>query len=318
MLMYIQRRLLLIVPTLLVVSLITFSLMRIMPGDPAITRLAETEAAASGDARSIERVRAELGLDKPLPVQYIDWLGRVLRLDFGRGFVSGRPVIEQLGPEIPVTLELAFLSSLLAIIVSLPLGIISALRQNHLLDYVARITAVVGLAIPHFWLGMLLILFLVLFFNWAPVEYVPIWQDPWLNLRHMLIPAGVLAFGYAAMLSRLTRSSMLEVLRQDYIRTADAKGLKSRTVVVYHALPNALIPVVTVMGLHFAHLIGGSVIMEMIFVLPGVGLHLLRAVNIQDYNTVQSIVFLLAVGVVLVNLLVDILYAVIDPRIRYG
>lgn len=315
---YVQKRVLFLVPTLLLVSIITFSLLRIMPGDAAVARLMEAQSGGAGTEQQLARIRQDLGLDQPLPVQYLSWFAGVVQLDLGNSYYSRRPIVDELAPKLPVTLELALLATVFGVVFALPLGIVSALRQNGLTDYFARVLSIVGLSIPNFWLGVLVVLVLVSLFNWVPFEYVPIWMDPWNNLRHLAIPASVLGVAHAALLARLTRSSMLEVLRQDYVRTAHAKGLKARAVAIGHALPNALIPVVTMIGLRFSYLLGGAVIVEKIFVLPGVGLHLVSAVEFRDYPTVQSIILLMALAVVVVNLAIDVLYGVIDPRIRYG
>ena len=273
-------------------------------------------------------MEARLGLDKPWYIQYFAWLGDAARGDFGESLRTGRSIGTELRDRFPVTLELTTLALLVSLIISLPIGVLSAVRQDSLLDYIARSTAIGALAIPVFWAATLVIVLPSVWWNVAPpIAYKDLWVDPWENLKIMLFPYGkfvpvgpavILGVGLSGTVLRLTRAQMLEVLRQDYIRTAWAKGLRERTVIIRHALKNALIPVVTVIGLQFPFLIGGAVIVESIFNIPGVGRYLLAAIQGLDYTVVQSVVLIIAVAVVVSNLIVDLMYAYLDPRIRYS
>jgi peptide/nickel transport system permease protein len=320
---YLARRLLQFIPTLVLVSLLIFLVLRVLPGDVA-TLVATGGAGApeTGSLRAereqIQEIRTSLGLNDPLPAQYLRWLKGTATLDWGESLVSRRPVWPEVRRRLPVTLELAALTTLIAIALGVPLGIIAALRRETWLDYLVRLVALGGLSVPNFWLATLILLGGLTFFSWTPrLEYVSLWDRPLANLGQLLLPALVLAYSAAAIISRMTRSALLEVLGQDYIRTARAKGLGEQGVLYGHALKNALLPVVTVAGILFVTLAGGSVIMEQIFVLPGVGLLLLDGVRFRDYAVVQAVVLLFALGVLLVNLAVDMAYAWLDPRIRF-
>jgi peptide/nickel transport system permease protein len=314
MLQEFSRRIILSIPTVLIVSFIVFSMIRFLPGDIAVAKLGEayTEEAA-------QRIRVQYGLDKPWPQQYATYLGKVLRGDFGKA-ETGQSVLAEIRSRFPVTLELALLAVIFSAVIGIPLGVLSALRQDTPLDYLARGTSIFGLAVPGFVLATLLqSLFSIRWgVNIASVRYLPFTSDPIGNLQQMWIPSLLLSLGTGAQVMRMTRAMMLEVQRQDYIRTARAKGLTGRVVLLRHALRNALMPVVTIFGLQMAFLIGGTVIFETIFSLPGMGRYLIEAVTRRDYAVVQGITLIFAISVVLINLIVDMSYAVLDPRIRVG
>ena len=314
---YIVRRLLLIVPTLFVVSLIIFFILRLLPGDVALVILAGG-GDVEVDPQEYTKLRQELGLDRPFYEQYVSWIWGLARLEGGESLFTRRPVFSEIGAGLPVTVELAILSNLIAMVIAIPVGVISAIRQDSIWDYALRIFAISGMAMPVFWTGSLIILLLVIYFQWLPpLQYASLWDDPISNLKQMMFPAITLAHFQAALLSRMTRSTMLEVLRQDYVRTAWAKGLVPRVVILRHALRNALLPVVTLMGLQFGRQLGGTVIVESIFVLPGVGFLLVDAILNRDWPMVQTLITLFAVSFMLINLLVDLVYSWLDPRIRY-
>ncbi|HEX2439905.1 MAG TPA: ABC transporter permease, partial [Methylomirabilota bacterium] len=270
------------------------------------------------DPAQIAAMKHQLGLDQPLLVQFASWLWGVLRFDFGTSLWTGQPVIQELLIRLPLSLELALLASLVSVVIAIPLGMLAAVRQDSWVDYVVRIVSIGGLAIPSFWVGILCILLLVIYFGWGPpLEFTPPWVDPWANFQQMVWPVVTVGYRYAAVTTRMTRSTVLEVLREDYIRTAFAKGLREGVVVVRHALKNAMLPVITLIGTEFAFLIGGLVVTETVFTLNGVGRFVVDAVAHRDYPVVQALVFLIAFSFVIVNLLVDLTYAWFDPRIRY-
>jgi len=308
-----------VIPVLIGVSIIVFAIMHLLPGDVARMILmgsSDTEALVSAEA--IETLRDQLGLNKPLPIQYFDWIGGLLRLDAGKSLWSGQPVLQELGQRLPLSAELALLSLVISLLIALPVGILSALRQDTWVDYLFRVVSIGGLALPSFWLGTLLVLFLTVGFDWMPpLGYVHFKDDPLTNLQQLIWPALVLGYNNAAIVSRMTRSTMLEVLRQDYMRTALAKGLDTRSLMLRHALRNAFLPVLTIIAVQTGHLLGGTVLMETIFTLPGIGRYLVDAISHRDFPVVQAIIVGMAVLFVFLNLLVDILYAVLDPRIRY-
>lgn len=310
---YIIRRLVLLLVTLFGVSVFVFGLIRLLPGD-AVTMLLQDYAYAE----NLDALRAKLGLDRPAYIQYWEWLGRVLRGDLGQSLRSRQPIVDELARRLPITAELGILAMFIGLAISIPIGVLSAVKQDTLTDYVARGVAVAALAVPGFWLGTLVITFPSIWFRWTPpLQYTPLHVDPVKNLSHVIIPAAILGIGLSGTLMRLTRATMLEVLRQDYIRTAWAKGLAWRVVVFRHALKNALIPVVTVLGLQVSVLVGGSVVMEQIFVIPGMGRYLLEAIQYRDYPVVQALNLVFALVILLSNLTVDIVYAYLDPRIQY-
>ena len=316
---YVARRLLLFVPSLLGASLLIFVLMRVVPGD--IAEILVYQAGSESGAvqqKQVAQIRAELGLDRPVLVQYVAWLAGVARLDFGYSYIQKRPVTEILAERFPRSLELAILTLAVAVAWAIPLGIVSAVRQNTWLDYAVRVVAVSGLSLPIFFTGVLILYILVRFFRWLPpLEFVAFTVDPAENLKQLVWPTLAQAYYISAPIMRLTRSEMLEVIRQDYVRTARAKGLGERVVVYRHALKNSLLPVVTFLGWWGGRLLGGIVIMEIIFAVPGMGTALVQAVSNRDYPTVQALVFVMALIFLVINLVVDLVYAALDPRIRY-
>jgi peptide/nickel transport system permease protein len=314
---YLAKRLLLVVPTLLGVASLVFVIMRVVPGDVTLLILGGDQAGRI-DPTQLAAMRHQLGLDQPLHVQFATWLWGVLRLDFGTSLWSGQPVLEELFTRLPLSLELALLATFVSVLLAIPLGMLAAVRQDTWIDYVVRLVSIGGLAIPSFWVGILVILLLVIYFGWGPpLEFTPPWVDPWANFQQMVWPVVTVGYRYAAVTTRMTRSTVLEVMREDYIRTAWAKGLRERAVVIRHALKNAMLPVITLVGTEFAFLIGGLVVTETVFTLNGVGRFVVDAVAHRDYPVVQALVFLIAFGFVIVNLLIDLTYAWFDPRIRF-
>lgn len=315
---YIIRRILLLIPVLVGVSLIIFTLMRVLPGDVAVMMLSGGGQSAV-DPQAVAKLRHELGLDKPIHTQYLDWVWQLIHLNAGKALRTDIPVFQEIARRLPLTLELAALSVVISLIIALPLGVISALRQDTWVDYVFRIVSIGGLAMPTFWTGIIVVLVLLIFFRWQPpLGYANLFDNPAKNLQQMVWPVLVLGYYLSAAVSRMTRSCMLEVLRQDYIRTAWSKGLRESVVVFRHALKNALLPVVTLLAFQFGTLMGGAVVMETIFTLPGLGSVLVESIVFRDYPMVQTIVLLIAVIFTFVNLGVDVLYAWLDPRIRYS
>ena len=313
---YVAGRLLLMIPTLLGVAILTFVLMRIVPGDVVTLRYSQSGAVPQ---EIIDRERQLLGLDKPLQEQFVEWMGQIVRLDFGTSLWTDRPVTEEVATRLGITVELAILAALIATSLAVPLGVIAAVKQDTWVEYVIRVVSIGGLAFPSFWLGILMILALVVWFQWAPpLIFVPLWKDPVENLAQLIWPALAVGYRYSAVATRMTRSSVLEVLREDYVRTARAKGLRELPVVIRHALRNSLLPVVTVISLEFAFLFGGLVVTEQVFNVNGLGKLLVDAVAHRDYPLVQAIVLIFSFVFVFVNFIVDMLYGVLDPRIRYA
>jgi peptide/nickel transport system permease protein len=312
---YLGRRLLALVPTLLGVSALTFAFLRLIPGDAIAVRLGTATVLTP---EQLEGLRAYLGLDRPLHVQYLTWLGAVLRGDAGYSLRTGEPVVQEILARLPVTVELAVAAALVSLAVGLPLGILSALRPNTRLDLCARGFGLLGLSMPNFWLGTLIVLLLARYLRWMPNTggYVGLLEAPWANLRILLFPAVTLGVAMAAVVMRTTRSAMLEALATDYVRTARAKGLPPRAVVHRHALRNSLIVVVTILGVQVGYLLSGAVVVEEIFAVPGLGRLLLTAISQRDYALVQGAVLLIAVLFVATNTVVDVLYGWLDPRIR--
>ncbi len=314
---YLTKRLLLIVPTLLGVAVVVFLIMRVIPGDVSLLILGGDQTGRI-DPQQLAALRHQLGLDQPLAVQFATWLWGVLRLDFGTSLWTGQPVIDEVLIRLPLSLEVAILATIVSVVLAVPLGMLAAVRQDSWVDYAIRVVSIGGQAIPSFWVGILVILFLVIYFGWGPpLEFTPPWVDPWANFQQLVWPVVTIGYRYAAVTTRMTRSTVLEVLREDYIRTAWAKGLRDRAVVIRHALKNAMLPVVTLVGTEFAFLIGGLVVTETVFTLNGVGRFVVDAVAHRDYPVVQALVFLIALAFVVVNLLIDLTYAWLDPRIRY-
>jgi len=315
---YVLRRLLALVPTLILASIIVFVTVRLIPGDIIELMLSQNDLAA--DSKSREQVVAALGLDKPMWEQYFTWIsGIVLHGDLGKSLWQGTPVTEQLLARMPVTFELGAIAMLVGLVIALPIGIYSAIRQDTAGDYIARSFSILLLAVPSFWLGTMVVVFPSIWWGWSPsVDFVPFTKDPVENIKNLLLPGVVLGAALSAITMRMTRTMMLEVLRQDYIRTAWAKGLTEKLVIVRHALRNALIPVVTLVGLQAPLLIGGAVIIEQIFIIPGMGLLLLEAVQKRDYPIVTGVFLAVGVAVMLINLLVDLTYGLLDPKVRMG
>lgn len=316
---YAIRRVLLFIPTLLVATVLVFTLFWIVPGDPALTILAGGEGdSGSVSQEQLQQLRQALGLDRPIYVQYGSWLWNVLRGDLGTSLWYKTPVWAQLKDRFLVTMELAVMAILLAFCVAVPLGVISAAKQDTGFDYLSRVFSGIGIALPTFWLGILTVYALASFFQWLPpLGYATLWDDPLLNLQQLIFPALTLAFHDLAFTARVTRSSMLEVMREDYLRTARAKGMMEILVIGRHALKNALLPVVTISGYQFGRLLGGVIIIESIFVVPGMGTLLIDSIIHRDFIVIQAVVLLIAAVVLSLNLMIDLLYGVLDPRIHY-
>jgi peptide/nickel transport system permease protein len=313
---YIARRLLLMIPTLLGVTFIVFVMVRSVPGDVVDLLLGEYGA---GDRESKEALLKEYKLDGNVVGQYVRWLGDVVRLDLGSSIISGRSVTDELQNRLPITLQLSFMAIFFSLLIAIPVGIVSAIRQDTPLDYFGRSFAISLLAVPGFWVAIMLITLAGRYFTWGvpPKSYIPFTDDPFGNLRMLSVPAMILGAGLSGGVMRFTRSAMLEVLRQDYVRTAWSKGLRERVIITRHVMRNALIPVVTVVGLQLPILVGGTVIIESIYSIPGMGRYYVDSVNAKDYPIIQSINLVVALVVVFANLGVDLLYSVLDPRIRY-
>ena len=304
------------IPTLLGVAVLVFFLLRVAPGDIVELKYAGVGAFVSQEAMDAER--AQLGLDQPLWKQLIDWVWGIVRLDFGTSMWTGRPITYEIAIRLQLSLQLAIMATIVAVLLSIPLGTIAALRQDTWVDYVVRVFSIAGLAMPSFWLAILIILGFLIFFRWLPpMIFTPIWVDPWANLSQLIWPALAVGYRYSAVATRMTRSAVLEVLREDYIRTARAKGLWEKLILGRHALKNAMLPVVTVIGLEFAFLIGGLVVTEQVFNLNGIGMLFVEAVTRRDYTMTQALVLLVSFTFILVNFIMDLVYAWLDPRIRY-
>lgn len=313
---YIATRLLLMVPTLLGVAILIFILMRVVPGD--IVELKYAGVGAYVSQETLDKERALLGLDKPLWQQFLGWMWGVVRLDFGTSMWTGRPITQEIAIRLQLSVQLALMATAVAVLLAIPLGTLAALKQDTWVDYAVRVFSIAGLAMPSFWLGILIILGLLIFFRWLPpMFYTPIWVNPMENLSQLIWPALAVGYRYSAVATRMTRSAVLEVLREDYVRTARAKGLWEKLVITRHAMKNAMLPVLTVIGLEFAFLIGGLVVTEQVFNLNGIGMLFVEAISRRDYTMTQSLILLTAFVFIFVNFIVDILYAWLDPRIRY-
>jgi peptide/nickel transport system permease protein len=313
---YITKRLLIAGVTLIGMSLVIFALMRLAPGNIADVIFESAGYVDPAEKKALER---ELGVDRPLPTQYVRWMGEVLHGDLGKSYRYDMPAWKIIKPRLPVTIELAMLSLVFSILLGVPFGVISAVRQDKPIDYLLRVISLAGLSMPSFWLGMIVILLFVRQLGWIPsVTYVSPFEDLRANLWQFMVPAAAVGYRSSALIMRITRSAMLEVLREDYIRTAWAKGQRQTAVVWRHALKNASLPVLTVIGIEFAFLIGGLVVTETVFNLPGVARYLVDAIQFRDYPVVQNLTMFIAIVVVLANLAVDLLYAWADPRIKYG
>ncbi|HTN70203.1 MAG TPA: ABC transporter permease [Methylomirabilota bacterium] len=313
---YILKRLLLMIPTLFGVAVLVFTLLRIVPGD--IVELKYSGSGAYAPKEAIARERAQLGLDQPVWKQFISWIWGITRFDFGTSMWTGQPITYEIGIRLELSIELALMATFIAVLISVPLGTIAAVKQDSWIDYVVRIFSIAGLAIPSFWLGIIIILCFIIYFHWLPpLTFTSFWVDPRANLLQLIWPALAVGYRYSAVATRMTRSTILDVLREDYIRTARAKGLWERAILIRHALKNALLPVITVIGLEFAFLIGGLVVTEQVFNLNGIGKLFVEAISQRDYTMVQSLVLLTSFVFIFVNFLIDLVNAFLDPRIRY-
>ena len=314
---YAIKRVALFVPTVLLLTIIVFVLMSVIPGDPALAILSDGEGSYTQE--DLDKLRHKFGTDRPIAVQYLDWVGSALQGDFGDSWWFGAPVMTELKTRLPRTLELAVLAILLAVGLSVPLGILSAIKPDGWLDHGARVFSIVGVSIPNFLFAVLIILFLVRVFGWLPpLGYSEIWNDPATNLKQMAFPALALALYDMAFIARVTRSSMMEILREDYMRTARAKGLSEKVVVMSHGLKNAALPILTMTGWQFGRLFEGAVIIETIFLIPGMGRILIEAVFQFDFPMIQAVIVIIGTGILVINLGVDLLYGWLDPRIRYA
>ena len=313
---YVIKRLLLMIPTLFGVALLVFFLLRVAPGD-----IVELKYAGSGTfapKEALDRERKQLGLDKPLAQQFVNWIAGVARFDFGNSMWTGQPITQEIKIRLELSLQLAVMATGVAMLLAIPLGTLAALKQDTWVDYAVRIFSIGGLAMPSFWLGIVIILAFLILFKWMPpLTFTSFWTDPRANLAQLIWPALAVGYRYSAMATRMTRSSVLEVLREDYVRTARAKGLWERAVVVKHALSNALLPIVTVIGLEFAFLIGGLVVTEQVFNLNGIGMLFVESITHRDYTMTQALVLLVSFVFIFMNFLIDLLYAWLDPRIHY-
>jgi peptide/nickel transport system permease protein len=313
---YLIKRFLLMLPTLFGVALVTFVLIRVIPGDVVELRYSGDSGSVSQEI--IDRERARIGLDKPIWQQFLTWMAGVVRLDFGTSMWTGAPIWEEIKLRFALSLQVAIMATIVAVVLAIPLGVLSALKQDTWIDYSVRIFSIAGLAMPSFWLGIVLILVMLIVFKWLPpMVYTPFWVNPSQNLAQLIWPALAVGYRYSAVATRMTRSAMLEVLREDYIRTARAKGLMQKLILSRHALKNAMLPVLTVVALEFAFLIGGLVVTEQVFNLNGIGLLFVQAVAHRDYTLLQALIMLVAGSFIIVNFLMDITYAWLDPRIRY-
>ena len=317
MLHYIVKRLLLMIPTLLGVAVLIFLLLRVVPGDVVEARyMTQGSQFQSQDLMDIERKK--LGLDQPIWKQFTTWMWGIMRLDFGLSMWTGSPITEEIELRFALSLQLAVMATVVATLLAIPLGILAAIKQDTWIDYAVRVFSIAGLAMPSFWLGILMILVMLIYFKWLPpMVYTPFWVNPWDNLAQLIWPALAVGYRYSAVATRMMRSAMLEVLREDYIRTARAKGLWLKLILSRHAMKNAMLPVITVVGLEFAFLMGGLVVTEQVFNLNGLGLLFVEAISHRDYTLTQALVLIVAAVFIFVNFATDIAYAWLDPRIRY-
>ncbi len=312
---FILARLLVTIPTLLGVAVLVFLLLRVVPGD--IVQLKYAGEGAFVPKETLDLERTLLGLDKPLWRQFTDWMWGVIRFDFGLSMWTGRPIRTEIALRLQLSLQLAIMATVIASLLAIPLGTLAAVKQDTWVDHLVRFFSIAGLATPSFWLGILMILFLLILFGWIPpMTFTPLWIDPWANLSQLIWPALAVGYRYSAMATRMTRSAVLEVLREDYVRTARAKGVWEPLVITHHALRNALLPVTAVIGLEFAFLIGGLVVTEQVFNLNGIGMLFVEAISRRDYTMTQALVLLVGFTFIGVNFLLDLVYAVLDPRVR--
>lgn len=309
---YITQRVLLMIPTMLIVSMIVFSLIRLIPGD-----IAEIMVENRKYASDVQELRERLGIDQPVPVQYVKWLGGLLTGDWGTSLWTGRTIGEELAHRVPLTIQFGVMTMVISLAIAIPIGVISAIRQDSAVDYLTRGLAILGLSLPAFWIATVFLVFGSIWFGWAPRQWTPFTSDPLGSIHALVVPSLILGVDRAASLMRMTRAMMLETLRQDYVRTAWSKGLRERTVVTRHALRNALIPVLTVLGLQVPAILGGSVVIETIFNLPGTGKFMLDAIQARDYPMVQIMNMVFATFILATNLVVDLAYGWLDPRIRF-
>jgi peptide/nickel transport system permease protein len=313
---YLLKRFLLMLPTLFGVALVTFLLIRVIPGDVVELRYSGDRGAVSQEI--LDQERARIGLDRPVWQQFLSWILGVVRFDFGTSMWTGAPIWDEIKLRFALSFQLAVMATIVAVLLAIPLGVLSALKQDTWIDYGVRIFSIAGLAMPSFWLGIVLILVMLVVFKWLPpMVYTPLWVSPSQNLAQLIWPALAVGYRYSAVATRMTRSAMLEVLREDYIRTARAKGLMQKLILSRHALKNAMLPVLTVVALEFAFLIGGLVVTEQVFNLNGIGLLFVQAVAHRDYTLLQALIMLVAGAFIVVNFLMDVAYAWLDPRIRY-
>ena len=316
---YFIRRLLLFIPTIFLVVLVVFVVMRIVPGDPAIAILSGEGGDGTFTEQELQDLREKLGTTGSIPAQFFRWLGDLARLDLGDSLTSGFPISEDLRRRLPITFELAFMAAILSILIGIPIGIISAIRQDTWIDYVVRVFSMIGLAMPTFWVGVVMVLIMALYFDWIPpLGYAAPWEDPLTHLQQMIWPALALSYSSNGLLARMTRAQMLEVMRQDYIRTAWAKGLREWSVTIGHALKNAALPIITLAGIQIGILLGGAAAIEIVFSVPGMGSLLISAIFDRDYPMVQAVVLLIALTYLTANFVVDLLYGWFDPRVRYA
>ncbi len=320
---YLVKRMLMMVPTLIGAAILVFTLMHMIPGDVCALRYAGT--GGTFDVNQIEQCKEELGLNRPLLVQFFEWIGGFFIGDFGTSMWTDRPITEEMGPRVLLSLQVAVMATIISILISIPLGTISAVKQNSWIDYTVRCVSIAGIAMPSFWLGILIMLGLlavsnsILGYGWIPpIQYIPPLEDPIGNLTQLIWPALATGYRYSAVATRMTRSALLEVLREDYIRTARAKGVIEKLVVNRHALKNSMLPVVTVIGIEFAFLMGGLVVTEQVFNLNGLGKLFVDSVTNHDYTLTQALVMLVAFIFVVMNIVIDVIYAWLDPRIRYS
>lgn len=314
---YILQRLALFIPTLILASFLAFAIMRILPGDPAIAMLGGAEGSFTQE--DLDVVREQLGTNRPIHVQYFTWVGDLFQGDFNESYFLHVPVAELMRDRFPVSTQLAVMALVLSYLVAIPLGVLSAVKQDTIIDHAAKLFTIAGVALPTFWVGILILFVLGYYFNWVPpLNYASFFENPIINLQQMIFPAIALGYFNTAFAARLTRSTMLEVMHEDYIRTARSKGLKEIAVIGRHAIKNAFLPVITIVGFQLGRLFGGAVAIEAIFVVPGVGRLLVDSVLIRDYPVVQACILMIALVVLALNLAVDLLYGWLNPRIRYG
>ncbi len=314
---YILQRLALFIPTLILASFLAFAIMRILPGDPAIAMLGGAEGSFTQE--DLDVVREQLGTNRPIHVQYITWIADLFQGDFNESYFHHVPVAELMKDRFPVSTQLAVMALVLSYLIAIPLGVLSAVKQDTIIDHAAKLFTIAGVALPTFWVGILILFVLGYYFNWVPpLNYASFFENPGINLQQMIFPAIALGYFNTAFAARLTRSAMLEVMHEDYIRTARSKGLKEFVVISRHAIKNAFLPVITIVGFQLGRLFGGAVAIEAIFVVPGVGRLLVDSVLIRDYPVVQASILMIALVVLALNLVVDLLYGWLNPRIRYA